>query len=72
MTRWARQKRYMKMDAGDSSPIARAATAKDAKLDCALVEVNREAYQAFIARLDVPLSPSDQLKRTLQSRAPWE
>ena len=46
--------------------------AEEAMLDHALVEVNSEAYETFIARLDAPLPPSDRLKRTLHIKAPWE
>ena len=46
--------------------------AEETMLDRALVEVGSDAYETFIARLDAPLQPSDRLKRTLQSKAPWE
>jgi len=46
--------------------------AEETMLDRALVEVGSDAYDAFIARLDAPLAPTDRLKRTLQSKAPWE
>lgn len=46
--------------------------AEETMLDRALVEIGSDAYDAFIARLDAPLQPSDRLKRTLQSKAPWE
>ncbi len=46
--------------------------AEDALLDRSLVRVDPEAYAAFLDRLDQPLAPSDRLKQTLRSKAPWE
>ena len=46
--------------------------AEEAVLDRVIVDVGSDAFEAFIARLDSPLPPSERLKRTLQSKAPWE
>jgi uncharacterized protein (DUF1778 family) len=46
--------------------------AVDVLLDRALVQVGDEAYADFLARLDAPPAPSDQLKRTMRTKAPWE
>lgn len=46
--------------------------AEDVMLDRTVVMVSAEAYDAFIARLDAPPPSNDRLKRTLQSKAPWE
>ena len=46
--------------------------AEETILDRLVVEVGSEAYDAFLARLDDPPLPSEKLKRTLQSKAPWE
>jgi uncharacterized protein (DUF1778 family) len=46
--------------------------AEEALLDRAVVQVSAKAYAAFVARLDAPPSPSKRLKRTMQTKAPWE
>ncbi|MDB5643546.1 MAG: uncharacterized protein JWN07_2863 [Hyphomicrobiales bacterium] len=46
--------------------------AEDALLDRSLVRVDPDAYASFLDRLDKPLEPSEQLKRTMRSKAPWE
>lgn len=46
--------------------------AEETMLDRALVQVSPEAYDAFLARLDAPPQPNDRLKKTMQTRAPWE
>ena len=46
--------------------------AEDALLDRSLVRVDPDAYAAFLDRLDKPLEPSDRLKQTMRSKAPWE
>jgi len=72
MPRRARLKPHMTTNTEGRRRVASTVTAEEAKLDCALVEVNCDAYAAFIARLDTPLPPSDRLKRTFQSKAPWK
>ena len=46
--------------------------AEETMLNRALVQVSPEAYDAFLARLDAPPQPSDRLKKTMQTKAPWE
>ncbi len=46
--------------------------AEEALLDRTLVQVSAEAYDAFCARLDAPPQPNERLKKTLQTRTPWE
>ncbi|MBB6309418.1 DUF1778 domain-containing protein [Xanthobacter tagetidis] len=46
--------------------------AVDVLLDRALVQVGDQAYADFLARLDAPPAPSDQLKRTMRTKAQWE
>ncbi|MCA0405438.1 MAG: DUF1778 domain-containing protein [Proteobacteria bacterium] len=46
--------------------------AEEAMLDRTLIQVTPEAYDAFIARLDAPPKPNDRLKKTMQTKAPWE
>ena len=46
--------------------------AEDALLDRSLVRVDPDACAAFLDRLDKPLEPSDRLKQTMRSKAPWE
>lgn len=45
--------------------------AEETMLERTLVQVNPEAYEAFVARLDAPPEPSDRLKKTIQAKAPW-
>lgn len=46
--------------------------AEETMLDRTLVQVGPEAYDAFLARLDAPPQPNDRLKKTMQTKAPWE
>ncbi len=46
--------------------------AEETMLDRTLVQVSPEAYDAFLARLDAPPQPNDRLKKTMQTKAPWE
>jgi uncharacterized protein (DUF1778 family) len=46
--------------------------AEEALLDRAIVQVSAKAYAEFVARLDAPPSPNKRLKRTMQTKAPWE
>lgn len=46
--------------------------AEDALLDRSLVRADPDAYAAFLDRLDKPLEPSDRLKQTMRSKAPWD
>ena len=40
-------------------------------LDRAIVRVDAETYQAFVDRLDAPPTPSEKLRRTMQTVPPW-
>jgi len=46
--------------------------AEDALLERTVFAVEPKVYKEFLARLDAPPSPNAQLRRTLQTRAPWE
>jgi uncharacterized protein (DUF1778 family) len=45
--------------------------AEDALLERALVSVSPKAYKEFLKRLDAPPRPNKQLKKTMQTPAPW-
>jgi len=46
--------------------------AEEALLDRAIVQVSAKSYEQFLARLAAPPSPNKRLKRTMQTKAPWE
>ena len=46
--------------------------AENAILDRAVLTFSAKAYAEFVARLDAPPRPNRRLKRSLQTRAPWE
>jgi uncharacterized protein (DUF1778 family) len=46
--------------------------AEEALLDRTMLVVSPEAYAAFLKRLDEPPRPNAQLRRTMQSRVPWD
>jgi uncharacterized protein (DUF1778 family) len=46
--------------------------AEEALLDRAVIQVSAKTYAEFVARLEAPPSPSRRLKRTMQTKAPWE
>lgn len=46
--------------------------AEEALLDRALVQVSPEAYAEFVARLDAQPQSNERLKRTMQTKSPWE
>ena len=46
--------------------------AENALLDRTIFVVEPKAYKEFLARLDARPKPSAQLRRTLETRAPWE
>lgn len=46
--------------------------AEEALLDRALVQVSPEAYAEFLARLDASPQSNERLKRTMQTKSPWE
>lgn len=41
-------------------------------LDRTLVQVDPETFAQFQALLDAPPNPSERLRRTMRTRAPWE
>jgi len=46
--------------------------AEDTLLERALITVSAKAYAEFIARLDAPAKPNEQLRRTMQAPLPWK
>ncbi len=46
--------------------------AEDALLDRTVFAVEPKVYEEFLARLDAPPAPNARLRRTLETRAPWE
>ena len=45
-------------------------SAEETLLDRAMVRVHSENYQGFLARLDAPPAPSENLRRTMQTPPP--
>ena len=41
-------------------------------LDRALISVSASAYTDFLTRLDAPVKPNEQLRRTMQAAPPWK
>ena len=48
------------------------AAAEDALLDGTVFAVNAKAYAKFLTLLDAPPRPNARLRRSLQTKAPWE
>ena len=46
--------------------------AEDALADRTFFVVSREAYAAFVKRLDAQPRANERLRQTMQHRAPWE
>ena len=46
--------------------------AEDILLDRTVFAVSPEAYRQFLARLDGSPEPNPRLRKTMQTRAPWE
>lgn len=46
--------------------------AEDTLLDRTVFTVSPRAYRQFLARLDAPTKPNKRLRKTMQTRAPWE
>ncbi len=46
--------------------------AEEALLDQSVITVSPEAYSEFLALLDMPPSPNEKLRRTMQTPAPWD
>ncbi len=52
----------------DSARLA----AEDTLLDQVIMSVSPQAFEQFLAQLDMPPKPSDRLMKTMITRAPWE
>jgi uncharacterized protein (DUF1778 family) len=48
------------------------AAAEDALLEQAVISASPEAYAAFLARLDTPPQSNENLRKTMQTPAPWD
>lgn len=46
--------------------------AEEALLESTIISVSPEAYADFLARLDAPAQPNERLRRTMQTKAPWD
>jgi uncharacterized protein (DUF1778 family) len=46
--------------------------AEDTLLDRTVFSVSPKAYAEFLKRLDAPPQPNDRLRRTMQTKAPWD
>ncbi|MEW5944272.1 MAG: DUF1778 domain-containing protein [Pseudomonadota bacterium] len=46
--------------------------AEEALLDQVIFMADPKAYADFIARLDSPPAPNEQLRKTMQAGAPWD
>lgn len=46
--------------------------AEEALLDQVVITVSPQAYEQFLARLDMPPQANVRLRKTMQSPAPWE
>ncbi|WP_232290766.1 type II toxin-antitoxin system TacA family antitoxin [Polaromonas naphthalenivorans] len=46
--------------------------AEDALLDQVAISVSPQAYEQFLARLDMPPQANERLRKTMQTPAPWE
>ena len=46
--------------------------AEDALMDRTVFSLSPKAFAEFLARLDAPPRPNERLRRSLQTRAPWE
>ncbi|MGA0587128.1 DUF1778 domain-containing protein [Dyella sp. KRB-257] len=48
------------------------AAAEEALLDQVAIATHAKAHAAFLARLDRPPQPSERLRKTMQTPAPWD
>lgn len=48
------------------------AAAEEALLDQVIMTVTPQAYEQFLARLDMPPKANDRLRKTMTTPAPWE
>jgi uncharacterized protein (DUF1778 family) len=46
--------------------------AEDTLLDRTVFTVSPKAYREFLARLDAPPKPNKRLRKSMQTRAPWD
>ena len=46
--------------------------AEEALLDQVIITASPEAYAEFLARLDMPPSPNERLRKTMETPAPWD
>ena len=46
--------------------------AENALLEQVLIRVHPDAFDAFLARLDAPPKPNEQLRKTMRTSPPWE
>lgn len=46
--------------------------AEDAILDQTVISVDAQTYERFVTMLDAPPQPNDKLRKTMQTKAPWE
>lgn len=46
--------------------------AEEALYDQAIIAADPETYARFLAQLDMQPSPSERLRKTMQTPAPWE
>lgn len=46
--------------------------AEEALLDQALITVSPNTYAEFLKRLDMPPKPNKRLRKTMQTKAPWD
>ncbi|MFA5702606.1 MAG: DUF1778 domain-containing protein [Advenella sp.] len=48
------------------------AAAENVLMDQTYISVSHEAYDAFLERLDSPAQTNENLKKTMQTAAPWD
>lgn len=46
--------------------------AQDVLLDRCLFDVDEQKFQQFLARLDAPVIPNENLRQLLTAKAPWD
>ena len=46
--------------------------AEDTLLDQVIMAVSPQAFEQFLARLDMPPNPNERLRKTMLTPAPWE
>ncbi len=48
-----------------------ARSAVEVDTDLAVIEVSPRAFQAFLARMDMPPQANDRLRKTMRTPSPW-